>query len=79
MVKARMMMGAIDLPIVAVRPLAETATIALAAEALGLTEKAIRRKIEEGVWIEGRQYHRAPDGKIYVDIPGVTRWVRQGA
>lgn len=59
--------------------LAETATIARAAEALGLTEKAIRRKIDEGVWLEGRQYHRAPDGRIYVDIPGVARWVRLGA
>lgn len=70
-------MGAIDLPIVEVKPLAETATIALAAQALGLTEKAIRRKIEEGVWVEGRQYHRR-GGTIWVDLKGVTQWVRQG-
>lgn len=58
-------------------PLAETATVALAAQALGLTEKAIRRKIEEGVWVEGRQYHRR-GGTIWVDLKGVTQWVRQG-
>ena len=69
----------LDTPAVVVpEPLAETPTIERAALALGLTAKAIRRKIEQGVWIEGRHYHRAPDGKVYIDIPGVTRWVRQG-
>jgi hypothetical protein len=67
-----------EIPVVEAGPLAETATIKRAAEALGLTEKAVRRKIEEGVWIEGRHYHRR-GGTIWVDIPGVTRWVRQGA
>jgi hypothetical protein len=27
----------------------------------GYTQKAVRRKIEEGIWVEGRQYRRAPD------------------
>lgn len=62
-----------------VGPLAETVTVGLAAQALGLSEAAIRRKIQEGVWIEGRQYHRAPDKKIYIDLPQVTTWVRSGA
>lgn len=67
-----------DLPIISPEPLAETARIKRAAVALGLTETAIRRKIDEGVWVQGRHYHRAPDGCIYIDLPGVTRWVRQG-
>ena len=29
-------------------------TIELAARLIGLTEKAIRRKIEDGIWAEGR-------------------------
>ena len=37
-------------------------TIPLAAMVTGLTEKAIRRKIEDGKWIEGREYRRSPDG-----------------
>lgn len=41
----------------------------------GYSEKAVRRKIEEGVWIEGRQWRRAPDGRILVDVEGVERWV----
>lgn len=41
----------------------------------GYTQKAVRRKIEEGVWVEGRQYKRAPDGHILVDMEGYARWV----
>lgn len=53
-------------------------TIPLAATVLGLTQKAIRNKIATGVWIEGREYHRAPDGRIFVNLPSVNRWVVQG-
>jgi hypothetical protein len=54
-------------------------TIPLAATITGLSEKAIRRKIEEGKWVEGREYRRSPDGGIFVSIKGFARWVEQGA
>lgn len=57
--------------------LAEVALIPTAAVALGTSQKAIRRKIEEGVWREGREYHRR-DGRIWVDFRGVAQWVRGG-
>lgn len=41
----------------------------------GYTEKAVRRKIEEGAWVEGRQYRRAPDGRLMIDVEGVEKWV----
>lgn len=41
----------------------------------GYTQKAVRRKIEDGVWVEGREYRRGPDGRIVVDMNGYTRWV----
>lgn len=41
----------------------------------GYSEKAVRRKIEEGVWVEGRQYRKAPDGHILVDLEGYHAWV----
>jgi hypothetical protein len=41
----------------------------------GYTEKAVRRKIEEGVWLENRQFRRAPDGRFLIDVQGVERWV----
>lgn len=41
----------------------------------GYSEKAIRRKIEDGVWLDGHHYKRAPDGHIMIDVEGVERWV----
>jgi hypothetical protein len=50
-------------------------TIELAAAITGLTEKAIRRKIEDGKWVEGREFARAPDGGIFVLMDGFRKWV----
>lgn len=52
-------------------------TVALAAIITGLTEKAIRRKIEEGKWIEGREYRRSPDGGIFISLKGYQQWVER--
>jgi hypothetical protein len=46
------------------------------AELSGYTEKAIRRKIEEGIWLEGREYVKAPDRHILIDIAKVEKWAR---
>lgn len=54
-------------------------TIPLAALITGLTEKAIRRKIEDGKWIEGREYRRSPDGGVFVSIKGYQQWVESAA
>jgi hypothetical protein len=54
-------------------------TIDLAATKTGLTPKAIRRKIESGAWIELREYRRAPDGHIMIDMEGVQSWVEKAA
>lgn len=48
------------------------------AAVFGLTVKAIEGKIARGDWIEGRQYHRAPDGRIWISRRGVSRWVTTG-
>jgi len=48
-------------------------------ELSGYTEKAIYRKIEDGVWMLGREYRRAPDGCIHIDIEGYQRWVEGNA
>lgn len=52
-------------------------TIALAAAVTGLTEKAIRAKCERGVWIQDREWRRAPDGRIYIDMERVAKWVER--
>lgn len=52
-------------------------TIPLAASITGLTEKAIRRKIEDGKWIVGREFRRSPDGGIFISIDGYQKWIEQ--
>ena len=66
-------------PVFVVR--AETRYIlATAAQALiGLTPKAIEAKIGRGQWVEGREFRRAPDGRIYVDLRGFEKWVEGAA
>lgn len=41
----------------------------------GYTEKAVRRKIEDGKWIEGRHYRKAPDGHITMNLQAYYKWV----
>lgn len=48
--------------------------ISLAAVITGYTEKAIRRKIADGVWREGAVWRKAPDGSILISIKGYTAW-----
>jgi len=50
-------------------------TIEQASVMIGLTPKACRKKIECGIWLEGREYRRGPDGRIYVSITGFKNWV----
>lgn len=49
--------------------------IPLFAQLTGYSEKAVRRKIERGDWVEGRQFKRAPDGRIMMDMEGYQKWV----
>ncbi len=44
------------------------------AELTGYTAKAAYHKIAEGVWVERRQYWRAPDGNICIDLDGYEAW-----
>ena len=46
-------------------------------ELSGYSGKAVYRKIEDGVWLEGREYWRAPDRSILMDLDGFERWGAQ--
>ena len=52
-------------------------TIPLAATLTGLSDKAIRRKIEDGKWLEGREFQRSPDGGIFISMKGYSKWVEK--
>lgn len=60
---------------VAVAP-ARYVRIPLAATVTGLSVKAIEKKIDDGVWLEGREYKRK-GREIYIDLKGYEKWVEQ--
>ena len=41
----------------------------------GGTEKAIERKRQEGVWREGVEWIKAPDGRIRINWRAVDLWI----
>lgn len=45
----------------------------------GYSEKAIRRKIEDGKWLEGREWKKAPDGHVLISMRGYQQWVEGAA
>lgn len=53
-------------------------TIPMASAITGYSTKAIRRKIEAGVWVEGREFRRAPDGHVLISVKGYESWVERG-
>jgi hypothetical protein len=52
--------------------------IPVASALTGYTEKAIRRKIDDGKWLEGREYIKAPDGHILISMKGYAQWAERG-
>jgi hypothetical protein len=54
-------------------------TIQRFAEETGYTENAIRTKIRDGVWHEGQEWVKAPDGRNLIDIEGYNAWVASGS
>ena len=45
------------------------------ADITGYTESAVRHKIKGCVWVEGRIWRKAPDGRIFVNVGEFERWV----
>lgn len=46
-------------------------------ELTGWTVNAINTKISRGVWLNGREYVKAPDGNIVVSIKGYEKWIEK--
>jgi hypothetical protein len=57
---------------------ADYVTIRFAAILTGLSQPAIRCKIGEGKWLEGREYRRSPDGHVFISMVGYAKWVERG-
>jgi hypothetical protein len=57
---------------------ARRVTIQLAEAVTGLSVSAMRTKIARGIWLEGSEYFRDPQGCIWIDLQGVQAWVARG-
>lgn len=44
-------------------------------ELSGYTEDAIRTKIRDGIWLEGKVWLKALDGRNLINIEGYEEWV----
>ena len=55
--------------------LARYVTIKGAAAAMGLSEGAVRKRLERGIWLEGLHYRKAPDTRIYLDMRAIEAWI----
>lgn len=54
----------------------EYLTIKKLAHETGYSEKAIRGKIDQGVFREGVHYIKSPDGRIQIVLEKYLEWVR---
>lgn len=44
-------------------------------ELTGYTEEASRTKMRRGIWLQDREFVKAPDGHVLMDLEGYERWV----
>ena len=63
------------IPVIKVEELGPYVTVKRMASATGYTPKAIQHKIDGGVWVEGREWVKAPDGRRLISIEGYKKWV----
>ena len=50
-------------------------TVELAGTMMGLSADAVRKRMQRGVWVEGKHYRKTPDGRVWVDMEGIEKWV----
>jgi len=44
-------------------------------ELTGYSEEASRTKMRRGIWLQDREFVKAPDGHVLMDLEGYERWV----
>jgi hypothetical protein len=46
-------------------------------ELIGYTDDAIRAKIKKGVWLQGIHWKKAPDGRLFFNLPEIQKWIEK--
>jgi hypothetical protein len=41
----------------------------------GYTADAIRAKIKRGIWLEGKHWKKAPDGRVLLNLREIEAWI----
>lgn len=54
-------------------------TVKKFAEQSGYSINAINCKIDKGIWLEGKEWIKAPDGRRLIDLKEFEKWVTQPA
>lgn len=54
-------------------------TIKKFSELSGYTEKAIRNKIERGVWLKKIHWIKSPDNRIQINLDAIQDWMLEVA
>lgn len=44
-------------------------------ELIGYTDDAIRAKIARGIWLEGKHWRKAPDGRLMFNLEAIQKWI----
>ena len=44
-------------------------------ELVGYSDDAVRAKMRRGVWIKDLHWRKAPDGRIFLNIEAIQRWI----
>lgn len=44
-------------------------------EVTGYSENAVRHKVKNGTWVQGRIWRKAPDGRVFINLEEFERWV----
>lgn len=45
------------------------------AELTGYSDDAVRAKIKQGIWLDGIQFRKAPDGRLFFNLVAIKKWI----
>ena len=48
------------------------------AEITGYSEDAVRHKVKNGTWVQGRIWRKTPDGRVFVNVGEFERLAESG-
>lgn len=44
-------------------------------ELVGYSDDAVRAKIKRGVWLKDVHWRKAPDGRLFLNLTAIRKWI----